>query len=375
MTTAQATAPTRRGGFPLGTILLGILVLIGAYASVIRYSQGLGASTNLTDTRPWGLWISFDVMCGVALAAGGFTLAGMVYIFRMERFYPLVRPTILTAYLGYLLAAGSILFDLGLPLRFWHPFVYWNPHSVMFEIAWCVITYLVILSLENSPLLFERFGMKGPLQLIHTITIPVVIAGIVLSTMHQSSLGALFLLTPHRLDPLWYTPMIQVHFFVSAIMVGLAMVIFESMLSASAFKRPPEMHLLTEIGSYIPYVAGFYILVKLADLLFAGEIGMMFSGDTASLLFLAEMALVILPMVMLSQHSIRQSRVWLFRSAVMMVIAVVLNRFNVSFFGLSGGIYLPSWQEWAVTIGLIALGVLIYMFTVKNFPVLDQEPH
>jgi Ni/Fe-hydrogenase subunit HybB-like protein len=374
MTAMQANMRKTKSTFPLGSIILGVLVLIGAYATVIRYSQGLGAATNLSDARPWGLWISFDVMCGVALAAGGFTLAGIVYIFNIKRFYPLVRPTILTAYLGYWLAAGSILYDIGQPLRFWHPFISTNYHSVMLEIAWCVLLYLTILTLENLPMFFEKFNMEGPLKLMKMITIPVVITGIVLSTMHQSSLGALLLLTPYRLDALWYTPIIQVHFFVSAITVGLAMVIFESMLSAKAFGRPVEMHLLSEIGSYIPFVGGFYLLTKLADLAIAGEIGLMFSGPNSAL-FLAEIALLVVPMVLLALPGIRNNQASLFWSSVLVILAIVLNRFNVSFLGLVGAYYMPSWQEWAVTIGLTSLAVLIYMFTVNNFPVLDQEPH
>jgi Ni/Fe-hydrogenase subunit HybB-like protein len=374
MTAMQADVRRTKSTFPLGSIILGIFILIGMYAAVIRYGQGLGVSTNLSDARPWGLWIFFDVMCGVALAAGGFTLAGIVYIFNIKRFYPLVRPTILTAYLGYWLAAGSILFDIGQPLRFWHPFISSNYHSVMLEIAWCVLLYLTILTLENAPMVFEKFNMAGPLNFLKMITIPVVIAGIVLSTMHQSSLGALFLLAPHRLDALWYTPIIQVHFFVSAITVGLAMIIFESTLSAKAFGRPVEMHLLSEIGGYIPFVGGFYLLTKLGDLAVAGEIGLMFSGPH-SVAFLIEIALLVIPLVLLSIPGIRNNQASLFWSAFLVILAIVLNRFNVSFIGLAGAYYMPSWHEWAVTIGLTSLGVLIYMLTVKNFPVLDQEPH
>jgi len=376
VTAMQATSPhVKRGGFPVGTIILVILVLIGVWATIERFSQGLGATTALTDTRPWGLWIFFDVMCGVALAAGGFTIAGLVYVFRLKRFYPLLRPTILTAFLGYLLAAGSILYDLGQPLRFWHPFISQNYHSVMLEIAWCVLLYLTVLALENSPLLFERLKMQAALRFIRKLTIPLVITGIVLSTLHQSSLGALFLLTPYRLDALWYTPIIQVHFFVSAIMVGLAMIIFESTLSAYAFDHPQETKLLSEIGGYIPFVAGLYILLKLLDLGIAGELGLMFSGSTTSLLFLTEMGLVFIPLILFTIPAIRQSSAGLFWSATLVILGVVLNRFNVGFLGLNGAFYLPTWSEWAITVGLVALGMLIYMFTVKNFDVLGHEAH
>lgn len=366
----------RQGDLPVGTMILLLLVLVGGIAAYIRFSQGLGAATNLYDGLPWGLWIGLDVMSGVALAAGGFTLAGAVYIFRLKRFYPLIRPTILTAYLGYILAAGSIIFDLGRPERFYHPFFYWNTHSVMFEIAWSVLSYLVILTLENSTLVAERFHLRWLLRLSRTILIPVVILGIVISTMHQSSLGGLFLLAPQRLHPLWFTPLLPVLFYISAIMVGLAMVIIESSLSASAFGRKLELNLLSEIGSWIPWVLGLYFLLKVGILLFAGKLGELFQFDTAGILFWLEMLVgVIIPFALLVQPRLQKNRYWLFRAALMIAVGVVLNRFNVMFFGQWGAIYAPTWIEFAVTAGLISLGVLIYMFTVKNFPVLGQEAH
>ncbi len=364
----------RRSGFPVGTLILWIVVLVGVWASIIRYSQGLGASTNLADSRPWGLWIGFDVMAGVALAAGGFTLAAVVYIFRLKRFYPLLRPTILTAFLGYILAAGSILFDLGRPDRFYHPFFFWNHHSVMFEIAWSVISYLTILALENSPLVAERFKLKGLLRFLRRIVIPVVILGIIISTLHQSSLGGLFLLAPQRMHPLWYAQILPILFFVSAVMVGFAMVIVESTLSAGAFRHRLELNLLSEIGSWLPYIIGLYLILNLGNLAVTGKLGLLFEGSFASTLFLVEIGIgVILPLVLLLIPTIRNSAGGLFISALLIVLGVILNRFNVNAFGQGGAFYAPTWMEFAITAGLISLGVLLYMFAVKNFPVLGQH--
>ena len=362
--------------FPMGTVILIIIVLIGAYATVVRYSQGLGAATNLNDSRPWGLWIGLDVMSGVALAAGGFTLAAIVYIFRIKELYPLIRPTILTAFLGYLLAAGAILFDLGQPTRFWHPFVFWNHHSVMFEIAWSVITYLTILSIENSPLVAEKFKWKWLLRILRMITIPVVILGIIISTMHQSSLGGLFLLAPQRMNPLWYTALLPLLFYVSAIMVGLAMVIIESTFSANAYGRPSEINLLSKIGGWIPYVLGLYLILNLGNLLISGKFGLIFTSGAASILFLIEIVGgVIVPLILLAMPKVRRDSRGLFTSAMLIAGGVVLNRFNVMFFGQGGTFYAPSWMEFAVSAGLIAVGILIYMFTVKFFPVFEQHAH
>ncbi len=367
----MAVAKAEKRPFSGGSIILWLLVIIGLVASFTRFSEGLGASTALSDGRPWGLWIAFDVLCGIALAAGGFTLAATVYIFRIKRFYPLLRPTILTAFLGYGLAATAILFDLGLPWRVWHPLIYWNIHSPMFEVAWCVMTYTTVLALEISPIAFEKFNMQGPLRLIRAITIPLVIIGIVLSTMHQSSLGALFLIVPDRLHALWHTPMLPVLFFVSAVMVGLAMVIFESSLSASTFKRRVELNLLSEIGGLMPYILGLYLIIKLVDLALTGGLGLMFEGSAASFLFLLEIVGgVILPLVLFAMPQIRHSRTGLFRSAVLVIIGLVLNRFNVVLFGLGGALYAPTWMEFAITGALVAVGLLVYNFTVRNFKVL-----
>jgi Ni/Fe-hydrogenase subunit HybB-like protein len=376
MATSAATIKTQRATFPVGTLILWVLVLIGAYAAVIRYTQGLGAITNLSDARPWGLWIAFDVMSGVALSAGGFTMAALVYIFRIKRFYPLLRPTLLTAFLGYLLAAGAILFDLGFPNRFYHPFFFWNYHSVMFEVAWCVLTYLFVLGIENSQLALERWGWHSLLRLVRLITIPAVILGIVLSTMHQSALGSLFLIMPYRLNVLWYTPILPVLFYISAIMVGLGMVIFESTVSAKAFGRQTELHLLSEIGGWLVYVLGLYLILKLGDIIVSGELGLMFNGSAASISLLLEVGLgVVIPLIILALPGLRQRSGPLFTSACLIVVGVVMNRFNVCYVGHNENVvYLPTWGEFAVTAGLTALGVLIYMFAVKNFKVLDYSP-
>src|SRR5512133_369744 len=212
-----------------------VVMLLGAYSTIIRFTQGLGATTNLSDAFPWGIWIGFDVLCGVMLAAGGFTLMAAVHIFNIKRLRPIVRPTVLTAFLGYILVSIALMFDLGRPYRIWHPLIMRNPHSVMFEVAYCVMLYTTVLSLEFAPIVLERFGWHKPLKIVRAILIPLVIGGVILSTLHQSSLGTLYLIMPEKLHPLWYTPLLPVFFFISAIAVRLAMTIFESSLSAKHF--------------------------------------------------------------------------------------------------------------------------------------------
>ena len=238
------------------------ILMSGLYATYLRVFYGLGGSTNLSDKFPWGLWIAFDVMCGVGLAAGGFTLVAMVHIFNIEKYKPILRPAILTAFLGYSLVVVGLLYDLGRPDRLWHPLVMWNPHSVMFEVAWCVTLYSTVLFLEFLPVVLEKFGLHKPLEWIHKISVPLMILGVLLSTLHQSSLGTLFLIVPEKLYPLWYTPILPLLFYVSAIAVGLAMTIFESWHSSRAFGRALELPLLMSMARVLAVVLSVYLWIR-----------------------------------------------------------------------------------------------------------------
>ena len=242
------------------------LMLSGVVAAVMRYSLGLGATTNLVDTFPWGIWIGIDILVGVGLAAGGFTIAATVYILNLERFRPILRPTILTAFLGYVLVICGLMVDLGRPWAIWHAIIMWNPHSVMFEVAWCVMLYTTVLALEFSPVVLERFRLRRALKVIRAVTIPLVVLGVVLSTLHQSSLGSLFLIIPSRMHPLWYSNIIPFLFIISCVAAGLAMTIFESFLSSRAFGREVELPLLTDLARVVVVVLGLYFTVRVQDL-------------------------------------------------------------------------------------------------------------
>src|SRR5208337_452935 len=253
-------------------VVLALVLVAGAYATLLRFFRGLGASTNLNDAFPWGIWIGFDVMCGVMLAAGGFTLTASVYLFNLKKFKPIVRPTVLTAFLGYQLVVVALLFDLGRGYRIWHPLVMWNPRSVMFEVAWCVTLYSIVLSLEFSSVVFEWLRFPKLLRLQKMLVIPLVIGGVILSTLHQSSLGCLYLIVPNKLYPLWYTPLLPVLFFLSALCVGLAMTIFESSMSARHFGKQLGMPLLRQLGRALLVALAVYTVVRFQDLLHRGAL-------------------------------------------------------------------------------------------------------
>jgi Ni/Fe-hydrogenase subunit HybB-like protein len=355
-----------------------VILAAGFYSTVLRFTKGLGAATALSDQFPWGLWIGFDVLCGVGLAAGGFTLAAVVYVFHLKRFHPILRPTILTAFLGYALVAVALLFDLGRPYRIWHPLVMWNPRSVMFEVAWCVMLYLTVLALEFSPVVFERLGWHKPLKIVRSLTIVLVIGGVLLSTLHQSSLGSLYLIVPSKLHPLWYSPLLPVFFFVSAIGVGLAMVIFESNLSARAYGREIEMPLLADLGKAMAVVLAFYGLMRFEDLFGRGAGGYLLQPTSETALFGLEILLgVAVPLVMLLVRRVRENREGLFAAAVLVITGFLLNRLNVSITGMegfSGAHYFPKWTEVAVTLSLVGVAFTLFALAVRYLDLFGAEP-
>jgi len=352
------------------------IILLGLILTVKRYMAGLGSVTALNDYQPWGLWIGFDVLCGVALAAGAFVLTGMVYLLNFERYKSVIRPTVLTAFLGYVLVCVGLLYDLGKPWNIWHPMIMWNPRSVMFEVAWCVMLYSTVLALELSPVVLEKLGSRKMLRLMRSITIPLVIAGILLSTLHQSSLGSLFLIVPDKLHPLWYTSLLPLHFFLSAVSVGFAMVILESCLSSRLFNRGLETHIIADLGQFMAVALMLTLIVRIQDLSFKVGLANIFDGSIESWAFLIETACFIIPLVLVFLYRKRMKKSVIVISAAFTMLAVVINRLNVSIIGLArqGGFsYFPTWEEFAITIYLVATGFLVFILCVRYLPIFPES--
>jgi len=370
---ARYLTRVRVGFWPL---VAGLLLASLAVIAVLRYTKGLGAVTNLSDDFPWGLWIGFDILCGVGLAAGGFAIAATVHVLHLHDFKPILRPTILTAFLGYALVIVALLFDLGKPWNIWHPIVMWNPRSVMFEVGWCVMLYTTVLFLEFLPAVLERFRLAAPLRVMGKISPLLVIAGVILSTLHQSSLGSLFLLLPHKLHPLWYSPLLPVLFFVSAVAAGLAMTVVESWFSRRAFGRPIETPLLARLSRTSVVVLALYLALRLRDLVARDALASMFPLNLASWLFLAEVfGGVVLPMVLLAMPWTRRSPRRLALAQGLVVLGFILHRLNVSTTAVeaaTGVRYLPALPEFLVTMGLVALGMLAFCAACEYLPVFPQ---
>jgi Ni/Fe-hydrogenase subunit HybB-like protein len=362
--------------------VLWVLFTAGVVAAIIRFSRGLGATTNLNDGTPWGLWIGFDVFAGVALAAGGFTLAATVHIFQLEKYRPLVRPAILTALLGYLAVIVGLLVDLGVPWNIWRPTVYWQHHSALFEVALCVMLYTAVLVVEFLPTVLEHPLFKSRVfqtvaQWLKRLTLPVVIAGIVLSTLHQSSLGSLLLIIPSRLHELWYSPILPVLFFVSAAGLGLMMVTLEGFFSAFVYRRRLELELFSGLGKAAAVILWVYMGIRIGDLVWRGVLPDAIDGSWQSVLFLVEISITaLIPAILLSIPASRNSLRGLGTASFLTVSGMILYRLSASVIAVerpAGATYFPSWVEFAISIGIVSGAVLVFLFLTENLKVFGPE--
>ncbi len=358
--------------------LLWACTAAGLVAVILRFTYGLGATTGLNDATPWGFWIGFDLLGGVALAAGGFTIAAAVYIFHLEAYRPLLRPAILTAFLGYLSVILALLCDLGLPWHIWKPIVNWQPHSVMFEVAWCVMLYTTVLFLEFVPTVLEHPWFRSPLFhilliVLKRLTLPLVILGIVLSTLHQSSLGSLFLIMPYRLHPLWYSPIQPILFFVSAVALGLMTVILEAFVSAYLYNHTVPLNLFAGLGKAAAVVLWLYLGLRIGDLVYRGFILTPFDGSPQGILFLFEIVLSgLIPALLLSMPRVRRNQIGLVTCAVLTVSGMILYRLSVSVIAHHrppGVSYFPSLIELMITLGIFSAISLAFLSMVETFNV------
>jgi Ni/Fe-hydrogenase subunit HybB-like protein len=361
--------------------VLWVIATVGLVAALARFSLGLGATTALNDATPWGFWIGFDVMGGVALAAGGFVIAAAVYIFHLEKYRPLVRPAILTAFLGYLAVVVGLLCDLGLPWHIWKPIFHWQHHSVMFEVAWCVMLYTSVLTLEFSPTILQHRWFQAPAfrwvaGWLKRLTLPLVIAGIVLSTLHQSSLGSLMLIAPFRLHPLWYSPILPVLFFVSAVALGLMMVTLEGFISVYLYGHKPRLDLSAGLGRAAAWVLWLYLGLRLGDLALRGVLPAALDGSWQSIYFLLEIGFsALLPALLLSIPSLRSRQPVSKTCALLTVAGAILYRLSVSVVAVyrpPGVTYLPTWMELAVSAGIVSAAGLVFIFLTENLNVFGE---
>ena len=356
-----------------------LIMAMGLYSVFVRYFYGIGAVSNMSDKFPWGIWIGFDVLCGVMLAAGAFIVTGAVYLLNIQRLHAIARPAVLTAFLGYCLVIVGLMFDLGRPWFIWHQLIYMNPHSVMFEVGFCVMFYTTVLMVEFSTAVLERFNLVTPLKWVKAALIPLVIMGILLSTLHQSSLGTLYLIMPTKLHPFWYSPALPFFFFISAIAVGLAMTIFESSLSSRVFGRQLELPVVVELGGALYVTLWVYALLRFEDYFHRGQLGNILRPSYEAYFLWVELLLaLVIPLIILSFRKGRLSGFWLYVASCSTLLGFVTNRLNVSITGFetwAGHHYYPRWTEASITAMIIALGFFIFALAVKYLPIFEDEHH
>jgi Ni/Fe-hydrogenase subunit HybB-like protein len=357
------------------TIVLAGLAAVAGIVLVNRFVYGLAAATHLSDGYPWGIWIAIDLVIGTALGCAGYAVAILVYILNRGRYHPLVRPALLASLFGYTLGGVAVMIDLG---RYWQGYNMFLPwlsqyNSVMLETALCIAAYITVLAIEFSPTVFERFGLTGMRQRLDKVLFLFIALGVVLPTMHQSSMGTILVVLGHQLSPLWQTQLLPVLFLVSALFMGFAIVVFEAVLSSVGFRRPMERFILGRLCRIMAWMLLGYLVLRIGDLIWRGAWPYAFAGDVQAWAFWAEIGMHMVALALLLPERGRFSPRRLFVAAAMLLLAGALYRINAYLIGYNPGPawrYFPSSAEILVTVGIFAVEILLYIVIVRRLPVL-----
>ena len=394
--------PSDNEGAPLGKFLVGQLrsrgeiltpfnmisvpiITLGIVLIVIRFVKGIGAVTNLTQEVPWGLWIGFDVVTGVAFAGGAYVVTFLVYILNIEKYRPIVRVTVLNGFLAYVFYAGALLLDLGKPWNVVNPIIgnSFGVSSVLFLVAWHFLLYMVAQLIEFSPAIAEWIGAKKARKILSGMTLAAVIFGITLSTLHQSGLGALYLMAKEKIHPLWYSEFIPILFFVSSIFAGLSMVIFEGSISQRVFfsQTSEKTHRAHDgIIHGLSRICAFTLLVYffLQVIVFVHGKHWTLINSRMGTWYLTEMIGFVLVPMALYFYAYRTRSISLIKvSALLTMLGVIINRLNVTVIGFKWDAdihYVPSWMEIVVTLTILFIEIWIFRWIVRRLPVLRDPP-
>ena len=406
------------------SLFLVLVIAVGAVALVLRMTQGLGATTNLTDTWAWGLWKGFNVLVLIAFGAGGFTSAALIYLFGGEKYHAWALPTALWGLLCYSFAGASLMVDIGIPWRIINPIWMWPEHSILFEVAWCVMLYITVLALEVAPSIFQRFGWDrlagtwrglvpwyavagltfftyamshsfvwagAALVLFTAVNLMIstvrnkpstpallIMFGVILSINHQSSLGSLFLLMPEKLSHFWWSPRLPFNFLLSAVAGGFAMLLVERTITCKLYDRARPDHLMAALARILVGALWLYVGFRVLDVLAVaasseefGGVAVAFGGSGKATLFVVEMFLgFFVPALLLTSRTLRQHRRIRFVAAAMVVLGVAFNRLNVTFIGMNlEGTYVPIWQEVSISAATLAAILFLFFLGIKLLPV------
>jgi Ni/Fe-hydrogenase subunit HybB-like protein len=366
-------------------IIASFIILVGLVLIVIRFAKGLSSITNLNQDFPWGIWIGFDVVTGVAFAGGAYVLTFMVYILKMEKYHPVVRITVVNGFLAYVFYAGALLLDLGRPWNVINPVIgnSFGVSSVMFLVAWHFMLYMLAEFIEFSPAVAEWLGWKKIRKVLSSMTLAAVIFGITLSTLHQSGLGALFLMAKGKIHPLWYSEFIPILFFVSSIFAGLSMVIFEGSISHKVFSHRlsdnvKKSHDNIILGLAKVCAGAMFVYFFLKVLVFIHEGNWAYLNTSWGYWFLLEIIGFVLIPFRLYTHAVKYKNVSVVKLAsILTLVGILLNRLNTSVIAFNWQVaerYIPSWQEIWVTLTVICVELIVLRWIVNRMPILSDPP-
>ena len=372
-----ATKTKVKGSLSVVDLILAAIVVFGAVLGIIRLVQGLGATTDLGNSYPWGMWIAFDVFT-IPFSAMAFTLAAVVHIFNQEQYHGLSRFTVLAGFLGYLMVVLVLVMDIGRWDQFYSVLLpwRWNLHSFMFEVAMSITLYFGVLILELLSVVFERSG-SVVVGWLHRLIVLIAGVGVLLSMVHQGSMGAVFVILRHGLEALWWTPILPVLFLTSALFTGLSVAIFLGVVTWRALGKPAPMKLLIGLAKAVAIIQAIYLVLKIGDLLLAGEFGLIFGSGRFSLIFLAEIVIGVLVPLVIFASSVRESEGGLLVGSICTVLGMFINRMSIAWFALNPPpppphtvpvTYSPHWMEWGVAIAAVAAGILFYSLAVRYVP-------
>ena len=361
--------------------IVAAIFALGLYATYARFFLGFEKATNLTDPQPWGLWVGLGTLCGVGLSAGGFAIAAAVYLLGFERYRPVLRAAVLVSFLGYLSVIAGMMYELGLPWRIWHPIVMWNRHSVLFEVSWCVMLYSTVLALEFSPALVEKIPFAGLRTLYlkwhHEVLVGLVMAGVVLSSLHQSFLGALYLMAKGKLYPLWYSPYLTTLFYLSAIPAGLAVTIMALYFCIRSLNVKLDTAILSELSRVIAPMLALYGIFRFVDLARNGALSYLWIWREETFSFWLEIGLLVAaPLYLLTREKVRNTPQYLYWTCAIIAAGFMTNRLNISITGLqasSGVYYVPKWPEFACTLAVLTFMVLAFRYAVIYLDILPKN--
>ncbi len=362
----------------LGPVRLAMWLLVAAALVAVGYRMvaGLGASTHLSDVWPWGLWKIVGVVVAIPLAAGAFVIAAWVHVFRHHGYEALARPAVLAGFIGYLTAVASLVVDIGQPHRIWHPIVMWQPHSVLFEICWCVILYTTVLMLEFSPVVLRALGWERARRALEAAIVPLAVAGATLCVLHQSSLGSLFLIAPGRVHPLWYTPALPLIFFVSSVAAGLATLQILTWVTGRLYGQAVDERLKAGLARGLAVALGLLLAVRLADWAARGTGPWQATGLEAALAWVELLVGIALPLALLAWEWRSGGVRWRLVASVLAAAGVFLHRLDVGLISMrqaaNGAGYFPSWLEFLVMAGIVALGMLAYDWVARRLPLFER---